>query len=63
MIGGLAKADYKGIVHEKMINDCPADINDLKNAHKIFGPNLADLRGRTVWCKPELVEVKIMVIP
>ena len=43
MIGGVAQADYKGMVHEKMIADCPVDNNNLKNAHTIFGPDLAGL--------------------
>ena len=41
MIGGLARADYKGMVCKKLIDDCPIHINDLKSAHNIFGPNLA----------------------
>ena len=50
MIGGPVKDDYKGMVYEKMTDDCPINVGDLKNAHKIFGPNLTGLRGRTAQC-------------
>lgn len=46
--GSPAKAYFEGIVLGKLIEDCPVDVNDLQNAHIIFDPNLADLRGRTV---------------
>lgn len=52
MVGGAGLADYVGIVHEKMIEDCPIDHVDLKSAHTLFGPDLASIRGRTMWQKP-----------
>jgi len=63
MVGGPGLADFDGIVREKMIDDCPIDQNDLKNAHTIFGPDLAGVRGRTVRRKPERVEVRVVAIP
>eukprot|EP00804_Cyclotella_cryptica_P023700 CCRYP_019316-RA/>CCRYP_019316-RA protein AED:0.38 eAED:0.25 QI:0/0/0/1/0/0/2/0/908 len=63
MIGGPGLADYEGMVREKMIDDCPIDHNDLKNAHNIFGPDLAGIRGRTVRRKPEHVDIKVVEVP
>ncbi|KAL7480380.1 hypothetical protein ACHAW6_006074, partial [Cyclotella cf. meneghiniana] len=63
MVGGPGLADYAGMVREKMIEDCPVDHVDLKNAHTIFGPDLASIRGRTVRRKPERVEVRVVAVP
>jgi hypothetical protein len=46
-----------------MIKDCHVDVSDLKNAHIIFGPDLAGLSGRTVRRKPKQVEIKIVAYP
>jgi hypothetical protein len=63
MLGGPVRADYEGMVREKLTDDCPNSLNDLKNALKIFEPDLAGLRGRTVRRKPERVETEIVAIP
>jgi hypothetical protein len=63
MIGSPGLADYEGMVREKMIDDCPIDNTDLKNAHTIFGPDLAGVRGRTILRKPERVAIKVVEIP
>ena len=62
MWGSLGKADYEGMVCDKLIEDCPIDSTDLKNAHQIFGPNLAGLRGWTARRKPKQVDMKIVAI-
>jgi hypothetical protein len=63
MIGGPGLADYTGMVHEKMIANCPVDHIDTKNAHTIFGLDLAGIRGRTVGQRPERVKVWVVAIP
>jgi hypothetical protein len=52
MMGSPARADFEGMVRGKLIDDCPIDIANLRNAHKIFGPDLAGLLGRTVRRRP-----------
>jgi hypothetical protein len=37
--------EFKGIVCEKLITNCPITVQDIENANRIFGPNLANLRG------------------
>ena len=39
MIGGPARADYKGTVCEKMIDDCLVNIYDLKMLKIFFDPS------------------------
>jgi hypothetical protein len=58
MLGGPVRADYEGMVREKLIDGCPISLNDLKNALKIFETDLAGLCGRTVRQKPERVETE-----
>ena len=45
MIGHPSTTDFEGMVRNKLIEDCPIDINDIRNAHKIFGPDLAGTGG------------------
>jgi hypothetical protein len=43
------------MVCDGMISNCPVTVNAVKNAHQIFGPDLAGIRGRTVRRPPESV--------
>lgn len=63
MLGSPAKGDFEAMVRGKLIDDCPVDVSDLQNAHTIFGPDLAGLRGRTVRRRPERVTTNIVSIP
>ena len=47
------------------LQDCPITPSDIASAHKFFGPNLANIRGKTktVRCKPEHVSTAIVKIP
>ena len=47
MICHSSQRDFKGMVHHKMIKYCSATSHDVKNAYKIFGPDLAGIRGKT----------------
>ncbi len=46
-----------------MIKDCPITITDVKNAHKIYGPDLSAIRGKTVRRKPTCVITDYVDIP
>jgi hypothetical protein len=63
MIGNPTKREFSGMVCEKLINNCPVTVHDIKNATRIFGPDLANLGGKTTRTKPERVRVKIVQIP
>jgi hypothetical protein len=46
-----------------MITNCTVTESTVKNAHIIFGPDLAGVRGRTVRRAPESVRVDHIQIP
>jgi hypothetical protein len=46
-----------------MISNCPVTVNAVKNAHQIFGPDLAEIRGRRVRRPPESVTTDYVQIP
>jgi hypothetical protein len=50
-------------VREKLIVNFPVTVHDISNANRIFGPNLANLRGKMTTTKPERVRVEIVCIP
>jgi hypothetical protein len=51
------------MVREKLITNCPDTVHDAQNGNQIFGPDLANLRGKTTRSKPEHVKVDYMKIP
>jgi len=63
MIGAPTQREYQGLVHQKFWQDCPITPSDIANAHKNFGPDLANIRGKMVRCKPEHVSTEIVDIP
>jgi hypothetical protein len=63
MIGNPTKRQFAGMVHENLITNCPVTVHNINNANRIFGPDLANLRGKTTRTKPERVRVKIVQIP
>ena len=58
-----AHKEWSGMVHEKLITNCPVTVHDINNANSIFGPDLANLRAKTIRTKLEWVRVKIVQIP
>ena len=55
MMGNPSKKDYKGMVSNNLIANCPITSKDISNARTIVGPNLASIRGTTVRRAPEPV--------
>ncbi len=49
--------------HERLLTNCPITVRDVDNANRVFGPDLANLRGKTTRTKPERVRVKYVQIP
>jgi hypothetical protein len=39
---------FSGVVHLNLLKDCPITYEDVTNAHKLFGPDLANIREETV---------------
>jgi hypothetical protein len=63
MIGNPIKEDFVGMVHEKLITNCPVTVQDVLNANKIFGLDLANLRGKTTRTKLGHINVDYVDIP
>ncbi len=50
MIKNPSEGDFKGMVSGNLIKNCPVTTTDITNAHAIFGPDLASIRGKTRQC-------------
>ena len=48
MIGNRSEKDYKGMVSNNLIPNCPITSKDVSNARTIVGPDLASIWGKTV---------------
>jgi hypothetical protein len=63
MIGNPSKGDFKGMVSGNLIKNCPVTMTDITNARKIFGPDLASIRGKTVQWTPGPVVADYVAVP
>jgi hypothetical protein len=48
MIGSPSECNFQSLVHLNLLKDRPDTRTLTKNAHTIFGPDLATIRGKTV---------------
>ena len=55
--------DYKWILQSNQVEECPVTAEDAKIAEKIWGPNIAALKGKTTRSKPEHITTDIVEIP
>ena len=46
-----------------MIKNCPVSEEDIQIAEKIFGKDIAALKGKSTWSKPILVKTSVVPIP
>ena len=63
MLGHPTDREFLGMVHSNVIANCNITENNVKNANKIFGPDLAGVRGRTVRTTPDPVRIEDVQIP
>jgi hypothetical protein len=63
MTGHPTDAQFLKLVRNNSINICPVKPDHITNAHSIFGPSIAGVRGRTTHQKPERVEAVVGRIP
>jgi hypothetical protein len=63
MLGHPTNCNFLGMVCGGMISNCPVTPTAVQNAHQIFGPDLAGIRGRTVRRPPDSVTTDNMQIP
>jgi hypothetical protein len=43
--------DFKWVIQSSQIKDCPVTVQDIDVARKIWGKNIAELKGKTTWSK------------
>ncbi len=58
MIANPTEKEFAGMVRERLLTNCPVTVRNVDNANRIFGPDLANLRGKTTRTKPEHVRVE-----
>jgi len=63
MIGYPSIVDFKNAVKNNLINNCPVTIQDIVAAEKIYGPDIAALKGKTVRKQPMRVNTEIIEVP
>ncbi len=63
MIANTTEKEFAGMVHERLLTNCPVTVRNVDNANRIFGPDLANLRGKMTRTKPEHVRVEYVQIP
>ncbi len=63
MIANPTEREFSAMVCEKLLANCPVTIQDVNNAHQIYGRDLANIRGKTTRRKPGHVQVDYVQIP
>ena len=63
MMGNPSEKDYKGVVSNHLISNCPITVNDITNSRAIHGPALASVRGKTVRRAAEPVVTDYVDVP
>ena len=55
--------DFKWVIQSNQIKDCPVTVQDIDVATKIWGKDVAALKGKTTRCKPLPVARNLVKIP
>jgi hypothetical protein len=63
MIGAPTEREFQELVRLNHLKDCPITNSDIIHANKIFGRDLANIRGKTVRRKPKHVATEYVDIP
>ena len=63
MIANPTEREFSAMVQEKLLANCPVTVQDVNNAHHIYGRDLANIRGKRTRRKPEHVQIDYVQIP
>ena len=63
LVDNPSKNDFKGMVSNNKIKNCPITTIAITNACSIFGPDLASVRGKTVRHAPAPVVGDYVAVP
>ena len=55
--------DFKELIRNNMLLNCPVTIEDVKNCEQIFGAPVASLKGKTTRQKPDIVTTDYFEVP
>jgi hypothetical protein len=62
-LGFPSRKDFMWILRSNQIKNSPVTVEDVMVAHKIWGPSVAALKGKTVRKRPEPIKTDIVSIP
>ena len=63
MMGNPSKKDYKGLVSNHLISNCPVTATNITNSQTIHGSALASVRGKTIQRAAAQVVIDYMAVP
>jgi hypothetical protein len=63
LVGYPSPRDFKYMVRSNMTKNCSVTSTDIEKAHKLFGDDIATLRGKIVRNTPDAVVVDYVEIP
>jgi hypothetical protein len=63
IMGAPTVANFKHMLRSKIIKDCPVLPEDVNVAEKIFGPDIATLKGKSTRPKPKPVRADLVAVP
>jgi hypothetical protein len=63
MVGYSSPRDFKNMFRSNMIKNCPITPANIAAANKIFGPDVASLKGKTTRTNPKPVLIDYVEIP
>ena len=63
MMGAVSEKDYRGLVSSNLLQNNNVTPTAVTNARTLFGPDLSNVRGKTVRIKPDPVVTNYVAIP
>ena len=62
-VGHPSVQDFKAMIKNNLILNCPVTLDDIERASKIYGANIAALKGKTVRTKSDPVISDYIAVP
>jgi hypothetical protein len=63
ILGCPTVENFKAILRQNIIKNCPVTIEDVVTAEKIFGPDIGSFKGKSTRSKPIPVKRDLIEIP
>ena len=62
-VGFPSNPDFKNLIKNNMIINCPVTSDDVDRANKIYGPSIATMKGKTTGTKYKTVVTDYVDVP